>query len=471
MRKTIWNKRIPTLLGLLLLATGIFVTAGALKSGLIFRSQAAPGATPQNIQITNVTDSSFTVSFLTNDKVLGTVAYGLDAKGLSNIGLDDRDQQTGVPKPYQTHFITLKNLKPGQNYYFSIVSNTKTFLDNNAPFHITLPPVIKDSPSREPPVVGKVLFPPQDQSKEAIIYLSSPGTADISTQTGNDGSFILPVNTLRTNDLLHYASLSATTKLTLQIQNPTGSSRATILLAKANPVPPITIPQNYDFTLSSSPLTTTSATDSGSTVSLPSLPATKQSQTKIQILTPKNEESFSDQRPVFKGTALPNQDVQVEIHSQNAFKTSIQANSLGVWTYRPPQNLAPGKHTITITTRDASGIIKQITQSFVVYAAGSQFIEPSVSPTQTTPTPTQGPTPPSSTPLPTPTAIPSPSPSSVVTTPVPTLIPTVVKPTAIPTAVPSIPATGSISVLAASISSLALFGLGLFLFLLTRGTI
>ena len=117
---------------------------------------------------------------------------------------------------------------------------------------------------------------------------------------------------------------------------------------------------------------------------------------KPQILTPKKEQVFNDQKPQFQGTSLPNETVEIIIHSDENIQTQVIADGNGNWTYSPPANLSPGVHTITIKTRDSSGILTTIMQSFTVFAADSQVSEsatPSATPTQMimptlTPTPT-----------------------------------------------------------------------------------
>jgi len=79
--------------------------------------------------------------------------------------------------------------------------------------------------------------------------------------------------------------------------------------------------------------------------------------------------------------------------------------------------LAPGNHILTILTKGVDGAMQTITQSFTVYAAGSQFTEPSVSPIISV-APTATPTIP----------VTPPAPAS----PTPTIV--IVSPTATPTA-------------------------------------
>src|SRR3989344_8406201 len=128
MRRTIWSKRIPTLLGILLIAIGIGITTYLVKSGVILTIKADPTDTAQNIRISNVTDKSFTVSFTTEALVIGSINFGKD-KNLGQTALDDRDQ--GVLKEHKIHYVSVKNLDSSTNYYFSITSGSKEFLQKD----------------------------------------------------------------------------------------------------------------------------------------------------------------------------------------------------------------------------------------------------------------------------------------------------------------------------------------------------
>ena len=121
MKKSVWDRRIPGLSGLLFLGVGIIVAYYLAQNNAIFTGRAAPDNTPTNIRISNITDSSFTVSYTTTDKVLGTINFGTTPNG-TTVAIDDRDQKDGTPKPYHTHHITIKNLTPNTMYYYTILS-------------------------------------------------------------------------------------------------------------------------------------------------------------------------------------------------------------------------------------------------------------------------------------------------------------------------------------------------------------
>jgi hypothetical protein len=462
MKKKFWDKRIPTLFGILLITLGVGVTTFLVNQGVLFKSNASATDQPQNVRITNITDSSFTVSYQTESKVMGSLNYGEDQK-LGQPALDDRDQQTGNLTSYNIHNITVRNLSPQKKYFFSIASGQETYINNGQAFEVDTGPKLSESPPSQDPISGKLLLPDGNPPKEAIAYITADNSQVISTLIKSDGSYILPLNSLRTNDLTAYYSFPSNGNVKMLIFGDSLTSNILISLNQTRPIPIIVLSKDYDFREGQSPI----ATVAGSLVNFPSFTSTSSASTP-QILTPKNGQELTDQQPIFKGTSAPGQDVKITIHSDQAVQTTVKADQNGNWDYRPSSNLSPGTHIITVQAKDNSGILKTITQSFTVYAAGQQINPP----------PSGSPTPIVSI---SPTNIPSPTVAV-------TLIPTIIA-TASVTIVPSItltqtkggfvisptqkppPPTGNPSVMTAGIVGAVVAIIGGLLFLLTRGGI
>lgn len=410
MRRSLWQKRIPTFLGLILLGVGLFAVSYIINNGQLIQTEASPAYTPKDIRITNLSDTSFTVSYTTEEKAIGSISYQTE-NDPSKIALDDRDQPTGEPKPYLTHHITINNLKPQQDYTFTITSKDKTFLDGDQPFTVTTLSSLATTPPTQQPIVGKVTVPGATTTDDTLIFLVSENAQVFSVFPKADGNFMMPLNALRTANLDEYLTLKSDSIVSLLLTNGSSSSQVKVLASQLNPVPPITLSQNYDFTTTTEPVETPTASESAEEVSFPSFSATEaNSSTSKQpkILTPQNKETFEDQQPSFSGIALPGEDIEIVIHSEQEITATIQADEQGEWTYRPDEKLEPGEHTLTIRTRNSEGILQTLTRSFTVYAAGSQFIEPSVSPSAPTPTPTVA------VPTPTPTIAPTATPTPII---------------------------------------------------------
>ncbi len=437
MNKTIWDKRIPTLLGVFLIVVGIGITSFLVEKGIIVVGHANPSANPQNIRITNITDTSFTVSYSTDAQVLGSLNYGT-GPSLGQTALDDRDQQTGSLTNHTVHSITVRNLSPTSKYYFSITSGQDKFVNNGVPFEIVTAAAISSPPSDEKPIIGKVVLPDGNSPSEAIIYITTDNAQVISSLIKSDGTYLIPLNSLRSSDLSSYLDFSKVNNLKMLVYGDGLSSNVTLSINQINPVPTVTLSKDYDFSTGSGPVPAPSATSSSEFQQQQSetFPSAKPGivSNGPTLITPKENQSFSDQQPVFQGTGQPNQTVKIEIHSDQTITAQVTADGNGYWSFRPATPLAPGVHTISITTPDANGILRTITQTFTVYAAGSQ-VNPVANPPTSTPTPTPAP---SQSPSPAPTQTPTPTPlPSVSPAPTPTIAPTLTPtPTASPTATP-----------------------------------
>jgi len=451
MKRTIWSKRIPTLLGILLIAIGIGITSYLVQSGVILTSKAGPTDTAQNIRISNVTDKSFTVSFTTEALVIGSINFGKD-KNLGQTALDDRDQ--GVLKEHKIHYVSVKNLDSSTNYYFSITSGSKEFLQKDEPFIIKTAPVSPESSASVKTIKGKVVLPNGDSPAEAIAYLNSDNSQTLSTLVKEDGSYSIVENYLRTQDLSSYFTFSDETVFRLLVLGEDSlTSNVRFGNFESEELPSITLGSDYDFTQSN--LSTASPSASTGFSSLTAQESTAGNIPKINI--PKNNQTFTDSQPKFSGTALPNSTVEITIHSDDNIKAQAVTDASGNWSFRPTTPLSPGEHTITIITRDASGILRTIAQSFTVFASGTQVNESAT---------------PSATPVVTPTSV---SISTPIPTSVPTVIPTIpvsstLGPIATITPVISpIPSPGNSTPVIFGLFGIGLSILGFFIFLLSRG--
>ncbi len=478
MKKNFWDKRIPTLFGILLITLGVGITTFLVNQGVLFKSNASLTDQPQNVRITNITGESFTISYETGSKVIGSLNYGEDQK-LGKPALDDRDQQAGNLTSYNIHNITVRNLSPQTKYFFSITSGQETYINSGQPFEVTTGTKLSESPPNQDPISGKILLSNGNPPGEAIVYVTADNSQVISTLVKPDGSYILPLNSLRIDDFSSYYNFPSNGVVKMLIFGDSLTSNILLTLSQTRPIPTIMLSKDYDFRESQSPVSALS----GNSASFPTFTSTA-SASSPQILTPKNNQALTDQQPLFKGTSAPNQNIKIIIHSDQVVQTNVTADQNGNWSYRPPSNLSPGTHTITIQAKDTSGILKTITQSFVVYAAGQQINPPVVSGTPTIslaptkiPSPTKIPAPtkiPSPT-VPAPTKIPSPTITSTVNTiPSITLMPSItqtqtkggviISPTQKP-----LPPTGNPSIITAGIVGAVVTLVGGLLFLLTRG--
>lgn len=449
MKRGIWEKRIPTLLALTILFLGIPVTLFLIQKRAIIVGRATEDISPRNITIANISDTTFSVSFETSKLTRSAISMGRGE--ISSLIYDDRDKKNSEA-PYYSHHITISNLSPLTDYEFSIVVEGIMFTNGEEKFKVKTAPVVPGNPEKKG-LSGKIILPDGKPAENTLVYVTIAGAQELSTITDNLGRYSIVLNTPRTTSLNNYFTITSSTTLVIKAIRQNLSSKTQILYQNTKPVPIITLGSNYNFQ-------ETTQEEEPRTLSSELTAPPEELAGEIKILVPKESQSFVDDQPLFRGIALPEAFIKITIESEHITKTEVIADKNGVWSFRPTAPLSPGQHTITIETRDPSGVIKRIKRTFTVFAQGSQVAQtatPSATPTSTpTPSPTLALTP---TPTPTPTGEPTPT-STPPLSPSPTTTPT---PTPTPTITPIItpPAPGNLShALILTISSIFLISAG-----------
>ena len=223
--------KIPTLLGLGIILTGI--VGGVLlvlrEQGLTL--QAAPTATAENIILTNVTEDSAAVSWQTDKAVTSFLTYGQNDVS-ENTALDDRDTKT--PQMRLNHYVTLKNLLPQTVYQFKIFTGKQS---SETQEFITVTEV--SDQNSLPPVIGSILDGDQPLN-EGVAYLSIAGAIPQSALIKTEGSFIIPLAGL--------VPLDEETSVKLTVISDAGEASLSFYLKDAStPLPPLKIGQALDL--------------------------------------------------------------------------------------------------------------------------------------------------------------------------------------------------------------------------------
>ncbi len=410
------ERRIPTILGILIIGLSLGATVFLFNNARNFFGRATADATPQEVKITNIADTSFSVSFVTSGDVSGTVNFGEDSS-LGNIATDDRDQIAGKTEQYKTHHITLRYLKPNIRYYFKIISGDSTFDNNGEAYVVTTAPQLAPSTTPAQPVYGTVLKADGTPASGVIVYLNLTNSVTLSTLVKSSGNWLVTLNTARTADLSRFVNPKSSDRLEIFVQGVEGTSQVITTVNNAAPVPQITLGKNYDFgqqaaapKASPNPVASPSPSP-GAKFSLPQVATPSPS-----ISNPATGAAIPSDRPVFNGTGVPGQTVTIKIESATTVTGTTSIDQNGNWTWTPPAGLPPGEHTVTITTTDSKGKLALLTRKFTVLASGTQVTEPatpSASP-KVSPSPSPKPSPKLS---PTPIATTSPTPTSGNLTP------------------------------------------------------
>lgn len=406
-------KKLPTILGLLLVLGAIAGGVIMIKKGPSFFLKASPTLTPNQIKLTNINDTSLSVSWITDEKTSGFVKYGTDATGLTFTANDDRDQISGKTGNFNNHHITLKNLKSATAYFFKIGSGGKIFDSDGQPYQVTTAKAASSPPSNDV-AYGTIIDQSNNPAEGVIVYLSLANATPASVLTKASGSWVIPLNLIRSADLSGWAAYDKQASIEEIFVQAGGLGTATVVATTKNdsPMPKITLGQNFDFRKIAETKPEeekikmeNQATESSKFAVEPILTATPAStatiSSELKIINPSDEEKLNTQKPEIIGTGPVGEILTITVQSPATYSGKVKVDAKGNWEWTPPSNLEPGEHTVTASYLDKNGQKQTVSHTFLVLASGQSEI-PAM-----TATPSG-----SATPSPTPTASPSPTPTS-----------------------------------------------------------
>ncbi len=458
------TKKLPTLVGLFILTAGLTVGVLLVKNSQIFRLGAEPTSSPKDVRISNTSDNSFTVTWITEEETSGFVKWG-ENQNPGNVTVDQVGE-TGF-----IHSSTVEGLAPETTYYFGINSEGYDFDNNGILWQTKTAPSPETLPTASL-ITGSIVTATGSPAEGLLVYAQLAGANLLSSVTSNTGSWVITLSNALSQDLSSRATFDASsTIIEIAVQGgPAGVATAKIYPQDANPAPPIILGQVHDFRNLTSP---TSEELPESSVILPGnlIPTptsgfnleeeegkTPSEIDKVTIESIDEGEIITSINPEFFGEGPPGTTITIKVES-TPVNDQLTVSSFGAWNWSPPTTLSEGVHKITITWKDKNGIVQSITKNFVVQAAEGPAFESTPSGSTATPTPTATPSP-TSTPTPTPTTAVSPTQTPTPTatsTPTPILTPT---PQLTPTPTPDLPESGSLTPTIAG----AIMGLGFLIF-------
>lgn len=415
MNQGVLNKRIPTIIALLLLFTGIGVLFFFLNKGQLPIATKPPQEKPEDVQISNIYDDQFTVSWFTDEKTTGFIKYG-ETTSLETVVKDDRDQISGETDNFNAHYVTLKNLEASKTYYFKVGSGSNLFDDNGQNYSVTTGPTL-GSPGQAQIINGKVLSSDKTPASGAVVLLSSSNISSLSSLTDKDGRWAIFMNKARVSDLSSYTVFDPqATIIKINADNGKQNTSAVTITKNAFPVPDIILGHEaYDFregyVAQKTPTQAEAAPQSQEPdpqyglgqIDRPDVPPVI---IEFTINNPaEDDEEIYSQKPQFRGKGPNSKVLTIMIESPSTHRGTTTVNEDGNWTYTPTENLSLGKHTIFVSYVKNDGSTRTISRSFLVIntEVGEQ---PAVF--VATPSASASPSP-SPSPQPSPTLTPSPS--------------------------------------------------------------
>lgn len=212
-------KKYNSLAILAVLIVGLIIGLYLLNQQTSLFSKASGSNIPYEVQVSNLSDNSFTVSWVTSKDTIGRVNYG-ENQTMDKFSEDDRGG--GIVR--KTHHVTLKGLKSNTNYYFKVVSSNTLFDNKGKPYQIKTAPITQDPPLFPEPVIGTVKKPDNTAPEEAIVYLKVGEKGYLSTFIRNNGNFLITLNNARTKDLTSYLVVKPEDSLSFFVQSASGGT-------------------------------------------------------------------------------------------------------------------------------------------------------------------------------------------------------------------------------------------------------
>ncbi len=161
------------------------------------------------VEITNLTDTSFTVIWLSDTPVEGQVNFGTSAAALSEVAIDQRDSAL-TKGEYTSHSVLVQRLEPETEYFFEIISGSETLKDDGEPFKVTTFKTLSSPPSFNT-VSGKVSGTTDPEDVVIVLNLEDgdgSGTTGSSTKASAipdaSGNWIATVGEMRKSDGSEY---------------------------------------------------------------------------------------------------------------------------------------------------------------------------------------------------------------------------------------------------------------------------
>lgn len=367
--------KIPTLLALILI---IILIGGVIVLERIFRtpSTASGSQKPEHVHFTNISDTSFSVTWTTQLPTTGTVLVSAPDKS-NQIYYDERDAN-GKLSPFVTHSVTIRDAKPLTDYSITLLSNGQKHLDNGNPYAIHTAATLPPNTSGLEPAYGTARSAVDQPLEGSIVYLTVEGSQELSTITKPSGLWLIPLNQIRTADLTSY--LPTVDRMTENIIVEAQNEQATAVTDTLNdsPVPEMIEGKSYDFRRQQAKTSETKTLALRQTTApLPTgsvLGVNNNRTFTITLTSPSEGAALPTNLPLITGTGIPNTYVGISVGITQIMSGSAKVDANGLWNFTPPRPLPAGRESVTITALDQSGKPVAITHTFQILKSGTQVL-------------------------------------------------------------------------------------------------
>lgn len=234
------KNNLPTILGILFLLAAVAAGTLLVQYNQEYRTKASGDTSPKNVRISNITDSSFSVSWTTDKKTAGFIKYA-EKNAIKKVKEDE------IKEDSETHFVKIDQLKQETTYQFSIVSDSTEY-DNGGGQWQTATALTTTKPPEPNIVSGVVKNEIGLPVENALVYVVFGNSTMLSTYTSGAGSWIINLSLLRDSNLLNLPNLTGASVIEISVQaGSAGVATAQVPVNLAKPTPDITLGQFHDF--------------------------------------------------------------------------------------------------------------------------------------------------------------------------------------------------------------------------------
>ena len=106
------KKKIPTIIGIIILILSLATGVILVQNRQVFRLGATGQNSPKDVKISNITSSSFSVTWMTDVQNTGFVKYGNSVGNITNTKVEE-----SAGSGY-THMVNLSGLSPQKSYFY-----------------------------------------------------------------------------------------------------------------------------------------------------------------------------------------------------------------------------------------------------------------------------------------------------------------------------------------------------------------
>lgn len=371
---------LPTILGLIVLIVGVLAGVTLINSRQIFKIGANTEATPKNVRVSNITNSSATITWTSDIESVGFIKWGKSELSLSKVALEEGEEKSFV------HSVNVLGIDPNSKIFFKINSEGKDYDNDGITWSLTTNSSNNTS-NNSLIATGTILNSNSSTPAKAIVYLTINGVV-VSAMTSVEGNYVIPLSS-------YFVNIPETTAIEISVQGGReGTSQAVIYPKSVKFIPAMILGRTYDFRaivennsdqIPESSLSIPESIAVSSRFEVTTSGGNEQEKAPVSIESIDEGEIITTVDPEFFGKGPTNEQIEIQIESE--LQTgSISTDSKGSWSWNPPNDLEAGEHKLTVKWKDSNGILRTITRTFIVSAAEGPAFEstPSATPLNST---------------------------------------------------------------------------------------